>query len=82
MRDATAGDPMSRKKWSRKDTRQISGALRQKGIDICANTVAMLLRSEGYSLRVNRKSSIRIATNNLKSLRRCAKHLKTKANPF
>ncbi len=56
MRDATAGDPMSRKKWSRKDTRQISGALRQKGIDICANTVAMLLRSEGYSLRVNRKS--------------------------
>lgn len=56
MKDATAGDPMSRKLWSRKDTRQVSGEMQTQGVAICANTVAMLLRSEGYSLRVNRKS--------------------------
>lgn len=47
---------MSRKLWSRKDTRHVSGEMQNQGVAICANTVAMLLRSEGYSLRVNRKS--------------------------
>ena len=56
MKDDTAGDPMSRQKWSRKDTRQISAEMRAEGIAICANTVATLLRSQDYSLRVNRKS--------------------------
>lgn len=56
MKDATAGDPMSRKKWSRKDTRQVSEEMQNQGVTVCANTVSMLLRSEGYSLRVNRKS--------------------------
>jgi len=56
MREATAGNPMSRQKWSRKNTRQISGEMRNLGFPICANTVSALLRSQGYSLRVNRKS--------------------------
>ena len=56
MKEDTAGNPMSRQKWSRKDTRQISGEMRNQGVAICANTVAMLLRSQDYSLRVNRKS--------------------------
>jgi hypothetical protein len=56
MRDDTAGDPMSQKKWPRKDTREISRQMRARGIGICANTVAMLLRAQDYSLRVNRKS--------------------------
>ena len=56
MKDDTAGDPMSQKKWARKDTREISRQMSARGISICANTVAMLLRAEDYSLRVNRKS--------------------------
>ena len=56
MKEATAGNPMSGQKWSRKDTRQISGEMRNQGVPICANTVAMLLRDQDYSLRVNRKS--------------------------
>lgn len=56
MKDDTAGDPMSQKKWPRKDTREISEQLRTRGVAICANTVATLLRAENYSLRVNRKS--------------------------
>jgi hypothetical protein len=56
MEGATAGDPMNQQKWSRKDTRQISSEMRNQGVDICANTVAMLLRDQDYSLRVNRKS--------------------------
>lgn len=47
---------MSQTKWSRKDTRQISREMQDHQVDICANTVAMLLREEGYSLRTNRKS--------------------------
>jgi len=56
MEEATAGDPMTPKKWSRKDTRQISEELRGKGVSICANTVAKLLKDQDYSLRTNRKS--------------------------
>lgn len=56
MEEATAGDPMSQKKWSRKDTRQISEDLQSKGVTICANTVAKLLKDQDYSLRINRKS--------------------------
>jgi len=56
MKEATAGDPMSRKKWSRKDTRQLSEDLQDKGVSICANTVAKLLKDQDYALRTNRKS--------------------------
>lgn len=56
MKDDTAGDPMSQTKWSRKDTRQISREMQDQGSAICANTVAMLLREQDYSLRINRKS--------------------------
>jgi len=56
MKDATAGDPMSQKKWSRKDTRQLSEDLQNKGVSVCSNTVAKLLKDKGYSLKTNRKS--------------------------
>ena len=56
MEDSTAGDPMSGKKWSKKDTRSISKAIKAKGIRICSNSVGKLLKNQDYSLRVNRKS--------------------------
>jgi len=52
----TAGDPMSDKKWSRKDTRSISAEMKTHGVSICPNTASKLLKEQKYSLRVNRKS--------------------------
>jgi len=52
----TAGDPQSDKKWSRKDTRSISQEMTARGVPLCPNTAAKLLKQEKYSLRVNRKS--------------------------
>jgi len=56
MKADTAGDPMSDKKWSRKDTRSISQEMSAKGVRLCPNTVGKLLKEQKYSLRVNRKS--------------------------
>jgi len=56
MGEATAGDPMNHRKWSRKDTRSISEELGNKGIPICPNSVGKLLKEQNYSLRVNRKT--------------------------
>jgi hypothetical protein len=56
MNDDTAGDPMSKLKWSRKDTREISEQMKQQGASISAGTVATMLKANDYSLRVNRKS--------------------------
>lgn len=56
MEEDTAGDPMSKKKWSRKDTRSLSEEMKSRGQNICANTVAKILKNQDYSLRVNRKS--------------------------
>lgn len=56
MQADTAGDPMSDKKWSRKDTRSISREMNAHGVRICPNTAGKLLRHRKYSLRVNRKS--------------------------
>ena len=51
----TAGDPMTRLKWTRKTLRKIAGELASFGIQVSANTVGRLLREMDYSLRVNRK---------------------------
>ena len=56
MKDATAGDPVSGIKWSRKSTERIARHLRRMGIEVSANTVARLLKAQGYSLRKNRKN--------------------------
>lgn len=56
MKADTAGDPMSAKRWTRKDTRSISQEMRAKGVHVCPNTVGKLLKDQKYSLRVNRKS--------------------------
>ena len=55
MVDATAGDPMTGQKWSRKTTYSISEELRDKEIAISPRTVSALLQEQGYSLKSNRK---------------------------
>jgi len=47
---------MSAKKWTRRDTRSISKDLKERGVKICPNSVAKLLKEERYSLRLNRKT--------------------------
>jgi Rhodopirellula transposase DDE domain len=55
MKDATAGDPISGLKWSRKALRKISWELRHRGRRISAPTISRLLIQDRYSLRVNAK---------------------------
>ena len=54
MQDATAGDPISGLKWTRKSLRKISRALRAR-YSLSAPTGSRLLRLGRYTLRVNRK---------------------------
>jgi hypothetical protein len=56
MEEDTAGDPMSDRKWSRKDTRSVSREMTARGVPLCPNTAGKLLKNCKYSLRVNRKS--------------------------
>ena len=55
MAPATAGDPITGLKWTRKSTVKLSQELSQGGIEVCARTVARLLDDLDYSLRVNHK---------------------------
>jgi Rhodopirellula transposase DDE domain len=59
MADDTAGDPVTGVKWCRRTTEKIADELREHGIDVCANTVASLLRQLGFRLRVNQKKVAR-----------------------
>jgi hypothetical protein len=51
----TAGDPITGLKWSRRTTAKVAMALGDFGIHVSANTVARLLQTMGYSLRVHHK---------------------------
>ena len=53
---STRGDPMSPLRWTSKSTRQLAGALADKGHVISHVTVAELLRDLGYSLQANSKT--------------------------
>jgi hypothetical protein len=55
MKHATGGDPMTDRKWTRKTTGKIAKELKKLGIKVSAKTVGNLLKSMGYSLRVNQK---------------------------
>ncbi len=54
LADATAGDPISGLKWTRKTIRKLARQLRRK-FKVGRTTVARLLRLKRYALRVNRK---------------------------
>lgn len=55
MTPARAGDPMTGLKWTRKTTEKVSHELTAIGIVLSARTVARLLTSLDYRLRVNHK---------------------------
>ena len=55
MAHETAGDPVSGLKWTRRTTVKIADELCKLGIGVCPQTVARLLKTMGYSLRVNHK---------------------------
>lgn len=50
-----AGDPMTGLQWTRRTTEKIARELKALDIDICANTVARLMKRLNFSLRVNHK---------------------------
>ena len=54
MRNQTAGDPQSRRKWKRKSLRQLSKQL-EPAHPVSPHTVGRLLDEQGYSLHVNHK---------------------------
>ncbi|NUQ64346.1 MAG: ISAzo13 family transposase [Pirellulales bacterium] len=55
LKDNTAGDPVSGVKWTNRSLRKLQKALRKQGFHLALNTIARLLRQQGYSLRTNRK---------------------------
>lgn len=59
LKDATAGDPITGLKWTRKTVRGLTRQLRRRGFRIGRETVRRLVQALGYSLRVNRKRKSR-----------------------
>lgn len=55
MKYDTAGDPMTGLKWTRRTTQKISQELGKLGIEVSRGTVARLLKTMDFSLRVNHK---------------------------
>lgn len=55
MQDATAGDPISGLKWTRKTTRNLAKELKRKGFQVGHSTIPRLVRKLRYSLRSNQK---------------------------
>src|SRR5437899_8299185 len=50
------GDPMSPLRWTTKSTRALAAELTAQGHEVSADTVADLLRAEGFSLQGNAKT--------------------------
>jgi Rhodopirellula transposase DDE domain len=55
LQDATAGDPITGLKWTRKTCRKLARQLRRQGYQVGHSTIPRLARSLGYTLRSNRK---------------------------
>lgn len=55
MQDATAGDPITGLKWTRKTLRALARTLWFKGFKIGFVTLRRLLQEQDYAIRVNRK---------------------------
>lgn len=55
MEDASAGDPITGLRWTRKTLRALEKALRRKGFKVGFVTIRRLLRKLRYATRVNRK---------------------------
>jgi len=57
MQHDIAGDPISGVKWTRRTTQKIADELHKLDAEVCANTVAKLLKQLNFKLRVNHKRS-------------------------
>ena len=55
LQDATAGDPITGLRWTRKTSRKLARELRRKGFKVGQKTVLRLASNLGYTLRGNRK---------------------------
>ena len=55
LKDATAGDPISGLKWTRKTTRKLAEELKGKEFHVGHSTVPRLVRKLRYTLRSNQK---------------------------
>ena len=53
LADEIAGDPMCKKKWVRRSSRQLSKELSEKGYKVNYHLVCDLLKQMGYSMKVN-----------------------------
>lgn len=53
---ATRGDPMSPLRWTSKSTEKLAAELTAEGFKISADTVASLLKAQGYSLQGTHKT--------------------------
>jgi hypothetical protein len=55
LQDATAGDPITGLKWTRKTSRKIAKELNRNDFQVEHSSIPRLVRLLGYTLRVNRK---------------------------
>ena len=55
LKDATAGDPITGLKWTRKTCRKIAKELKRKGFQVEHSTIPRLVRLSRYTLRSNHK---------------------------
>ena len=56
LEENTAGDPMSKLKWTNKSTYTITNELKNNGQDISEDTTGRIIKQLGYSLQANIKS--------------------------
>jgi len=56
LEENTAGDPMSKLRWTNKSTYSITNELKTKGQNISEDTTGRVIKKLGYSLQVNIKS--------------------------
>lgn len=55
LEESSAGDPMSKLKWTCKSTRKIAEILLKQGFTVSNVTVMNILKDQGYSLQSNKK---------------------------
>jgi hypothetical protein len=56
LEENTAGDPMSKLRWTNKSTYSINNELKSKGQNISEDTIGRVIKKLGYSLQANIKS--------------------------
>ena len=79
LEENTAGDPMSKLKWTNKSTYTITNELKNNGQDISEDTTGRIIKQLGYSLQANIKSK---ESGNSKERDSQFKYINTQVNIF